>query len=163
MSKSKRAPGLIQKGLSKLFPEPARQDSEGASGSPNEGNEPGARAMPTLAAVAQLRIQFLDNSRRPLYPLPERGTSPLSRDEEHVAIARCLDAIREAKDAGRLLGKPAVGGYAGREAEAVMAEVTAEDLKQFLAFVLANGRAFVQRPTRLSEAFLAWLVDRGSP
>lgn len=163
MSKPKRAPGLIQKGLSRLFSEPARGDSADASGSPPEGPEAPTRVTPTLAAVAQMRVLFLDNSRRPLYPLPERGTSPLSRDEEHVAIARCLDAIREAKDAGRLLGKPAVGDYAGREPEAVMADVTAEDLKRFLAFVLANGRAFVQRPTRLSEAFLAWLVDRGSP
>lgn len=139
--KPPRAPGLIQKGLSRLFSEKAPLAAEAA---PAAGDGP-PRPMPTLAAVAQMRVQFLDNSRRPLYPLPERGTSPLSRDEEQVAIARCLEAIHEAHEAGRLLGKPAAGAYAGRAPEAIMAEASAEDLKRFLAFVLANGRGATTR------------------
>ena len=155
--KPPRTPGLIQKGLSRIFPEKPSPAPEAPA------KEALARPTATLAAVAQLRIQFLDNARRPLYPLPERGTSPLSRDEEHVALGRCLEAIHEAKAAGQILGKPAAGLYAGRDAEAVMAEASAEDLKRFLAFVLANARTFMPQPMRLSEAFLAWLVDRGAP
>lgn len=165
-----RTPGLIQKGLSRFFPEKSATRPEavepvapGPVAPMVPGVGPTARSTATLAAVAQLRIQFLDNARRPLYPLPERGTSPLSRDEEHVALGRCLEAIHEAKAAGRILGKPAAGMYAGRDPEAVMAEASPDDLKTFLAFVQANARSFMQRPMRLSEAFLAWLVDRGAP
>ncbi|MNX31097.1 hypothetical protein D3C86_612740 [compost metagenome] len=165
--KPPRTPGLIQKGLSRIFPEkPSPRAEAPGSVAPGPGApapEAPARPTATLAAVAQLRIQFLDNARRPLYPLPDRGTSPLSRDEEHVALGRCLEAIHEAKAAGRILGKPAAGMYEGREPEAVMAEANAEDLKRFLAFALANARSFMPQPMRLSEAFLAWLVDRGAP
>lgn len=175
---------LIQKGLSRLFsrkpPEPVSGAS--ASGSPVSGTSatgmpplapstpaaPDARTVPrrpapTLAALAQLRVQFLDNQNRPLYPLPGRGTSPLSRDEEQVAFARGLSAIREASRAGGILGQPAVGNFAGRDPEQVMAGATADDLKGFLSFVLSNPRSFMQQPIRISEAFLAWLVDRGEP
>lgn len=155
---------LIRKGLSRLFPEKAATGAPAAAaGAPENAPRAAARPSASLAAVAQLQIQFLDNARRPLYPLPARGTSPLSRDEEEVALSRCLEALHEAGAAGRLLGKPAAGAYAGRDPEVVMTEAKKEDLKAFLAFVQANARSFTQRPLRLSEAFLAWLVDRGEP
>lgn len=175
---------LIQKGLSRLFsrkpteplpPESSSGSSASAAsvpGSPAAGapapGGPGPRAAPrrpapTLAALALLRVQFLDNQNRPLYPLPGRGTSPLSRDEEQVAFTRGLAAIREASKAGSILGLPAVGSYAGSDPEQVMAGATSDDLKGFLSFVQANPRSFMQQPVRISEAFLAWLVDRGEP
>ncbi len=154
-----RAQDLIQKGLSRLFPE--KEPAPPAS--PPAAREAAKRPVATLAAVAQHRIQFLDNAKRPLYQLPARGTTPLSRDEEQIALARCLEALHEAKAAGTLLGKPAQGAYLGRDPEDVMGQASAEDVKTFLAFVLANPRSFMQRPIRLSDAFLAWLVDRGEP
>lgn len=158
--KPTRAHDLLQKGLSRLFSEKSAPNSS-ESGPPARAGSP--LPAPTLAAVAQLRISFLDNAKRPLYPLPERGTSALSRDEEGVALSRCLEALHEAKAAGRLIGKPAAGAYAGRDPEEVMGQATAEDVNAFLAFVMAYPRGFMQRPLRFSEAFLAWLVDRGEP
>lgn len=155
--KPSRTHELIQKGLSRLFAE------KPAEKAPELPKDPPGRPAATLAAVAQARIQFLDNAGRPLYGLPSRGTSPLSRDEEQIARSRSLEAIREAQAAGRILGKPSAGGYLGRDPSEVMAQVASEDLKAFLAFVLANPRSFMQRPLRISEAFLAWLVDRGEP
>jgi hypothetical protein len=156
-SRPPRAQDLIQKGLSRLFPEKV---PEAPAPVPREASK---RPVATLAAVAQHRIQFLDNAKRPLYQLPARGTTPLSRDEEQVALARCLEALHEAKAAGTHLGKPAQGAYLGRDPAEVMGQACAEDVKAFLAFVLANPRSFMQRPVRLSDAFLAWLVDRGEP
>ena len=160
--KPPRAIDQLQKGLSRLFGEKAPAPA------PAQPTEPAIRPAAkrpaaTLAAVAQLRIQFLDNTKRPLYPVSARGTAPLSRDEEAVALSRCVDALHEAKAAGKLLGKPPVGAYAGRDAEEVLAQATIEDVKTFLAFVLASPRTFIGEPRRFSEAFLAWLVDRGEP
>lgn len=164
--KTAKPPGLIQKGLARLFPErgePAAAEPAVSALKPPEASAMPAGETPTLAAVARYRIQFLDNSGRALYPLPERGTALLSRGEEQIAFARCLEALHEAKAAGRIIGMPAAGAYQGRDAEAVMGEAGPADLHAFLAFVLANPRSFMQRPCRISEAFLAWLVDRGEP
>lgn len=143
---------FLQKSWSRLFPDKPPE---------SEASPPVPRLAATLGALAQLRVQFLDNAKRPLYPLPSRGASTLSRDEEAVAMSRGLEAIHQAHAAGRILGKSAVGAYEGREAHEVMAQVTVADLRPFLAFVQANPRSFMQRPVRISEAFLAWLVDRG--
>lgn len=156
-SKPSRAQDVIQKGLSRLF---GGKPPEKAPEAPKEAP---SRPAATLAAIAQLRIQFLDNSGRALYGFPSRGTSPLSRDEEQIALSRILEALHEAQAAGRILGKPSAGVYLGRDPAEVMAQAALEDVKAFLAFVLANPRSFMQRPMRISEAFLAWLVDRGEP
>lgn len=184
--KSTKAAGLFQKGLKHLFPERhAEAQAHAATGAvsssaaartgpsssaPLGSTAPGAmppgvtpHGMASLAAVARYRIVLLDNAGRPLYPLPGRGTASLSPSEEEIARARALAALHEARAAGRILGKPAAGAYAGREAEAIMGEASAADLQAFLAFVLANPRGFLDRPLRISEAFLAWLVDYGKP
>lgn len=166
-----KAAGLFQKGLRQLFserdPGPAAKTGTGEPASDAPPQPPpsvaAAAAPATLAAVARYRIVFQDNAGRPLYPLDGRGTAPLSASEEQIARARALSALHEARAAGRILGKPAKGAYAGREAEAVMGEAEDADLQAFLAFVLANPRGFMEGPLRISEAFLAWLVDRGAP
>lgn len=157
-SKPARAIQQLQQGLSRWFGE-----KEPSAPSPAPDPDAARRSTASLAAVAQLRIQFLDNARRPLYPLERKGTGPLSRDEESVALRRCVEALHEAKAAGRHLGKPPAGWYAGREAEDVMASASVEDVRTFLEFVLASPRTFMGEPMRFSEAFLAWLVDRGQP
>jgi len=165
-SKPPRAIDQLQKGLSRLFGEKAPPPAQEPAPTPpaESGQRPAAwRPAATLSAVAQLRIQFLDNAKRPLYPIAGRGTGPLSRDEEAVALSRCVEALHEAKAAGTHLGKAPVGAYAGREAEEVMGQATVEDVRAFLAFVLASPRTFMGAPVRFSEAFLAWLVDRGEP
>ncbi len=121
-------------------------------------------AMPraSVSDLARLNIIFTDNAHRPLFESLGRTDAPFSAETERMVMDRCLLAVREVKDrVAAVEDLVPRGRYAGLPLAQVIETLSTRDLRLFFYFVRENPRAFIGKPLRLAEAFVAWLVDHG--
>lgn len=121
--------------------------------------EPSAKPLATVADLARLNVVFMDNENRPLYAA---GTASLGVDHEKLVIQRAIASVREIREPALTLGDPPAGMYSGKTLAEVIDGLSSLDVRRFFSFVRDNPRFFINKPLRFSEAFVSWIIDRGT-
>ena len=146
-----------------LGPEPVARKARGTSWlGPEESWLENPRQI-TLSDLARMPIILCDARDMPLYHRLSPGQQDMLAVDEQRALDRIAQMLREVAPA--FVSTPDLkpsGRYQGLELSDALQRTSIRDVLDFVAYLRGQGRTFSERPVRVTETYVAWLVDHGA-
>jgi hypothetical protein len=156
---------IIQKVNERWFS--SKRLAEGDAEKDAEAEKPAELKKPvTFLELAEKNIIFTDNRKKPLYTLDQlKDKSGYVASESVITpmvMENIINAFNEVAPKAKAIPTPEIGKYAGITMSEVMANISDQDVMEFLEYVKNFPRGYVGKNYRITESFAGWAVS-GTP